>query len=77
MLFSKRIKEEQHEGRVDDRGNAAYAVIPRQCPEVTVLENIMTDEKGGMKKLGKFLGKESMATVKRLSQFFRIDGIDA
>lgn len=45
--------------------------------EVTVLENIMTDEKGGMKKLGKFLGKESMATVKHLSQFFKIDGIDA
>ena len=22
MLFSKRIKEEQHEGRVDDRGDA-------------------------------------------------------
>ena len=35
MLFSKRIKEEQHEGRIDDRGNAAYAVIPRQCSDET------------------------------------------
>ncbi|MBR6173905.1 MAG: hypothetical protein IKQ49_12175 [Eubacterium sp.] len=36
MLFSKRIKEEQHEGRVDNGGDAAYAVIPRQCSDETV-----------------------------------------
>ena len=41
--------------------------------EVTVLENLMTDENGGMKKLGKYLGVESRETVKHLSQFFSID----
>ena len=43
--------------------------------EVTVLENLMTDEKGGLNKFGKFLGKESLSTVKHMSQFFRIDGV--
>lgn len=43
--------------------------------EVTILENVMTDENGGMKKFGKFLGEESLKTVKHLSQFFKIAGI--
>ena len=41
--------------------------------EVTVLEDLMTDENGGMKKLGKYLGEESRKTVMHLSQFFHID----
>lgn len=41
--------------------------------EVTVLEDLMTDKQGGMKKLGKYLGEESKETVKHLSQFFSIE----
>ena len=44
--------------------------------EVSVLENIMTDENGGMKKFERFLGKESMNAVKHLSHYFMIDGIN-
>lgn len=44
--------------------------------EVTVLEGIMTDENGGMKKFERFLGKESMNAVKHLSHYFMIDGIN-
>ncbi len=40
--------------------------------EVTVLEYVMTDEAGGMKKLGGYLGKESLEAVKHMSQFFKI-----
>lgn len=43
--------------------------------EVSVLEYVMTDEKGGMKKFGKYLGKESLDTVKHLSKYFKIDGV--
>ncbi len=43
--------------------------------EVTILENIMTDDNGGMKKFGRFLGKESLKSVKYLSHFFKIEGV--
>ena len=41
--------------------------------EVSVLEVIMTDENGGMKKLGGFLGNESRKTVEHLAHYFKID----
>ncbi|MBR6364581.1 MAG: hypothetical protein IKS10_00570 [Lachnospiraceae bacterium] len=40
--------------------------------EVTVLEDLMTDEKGGIKRFGPYLGVESRKTVEQLSQFFDI-----
>lgn len=43
--------------------------------EVSVLEVIMTDENGGMKKLGEFLGNESRKTVEHLAHYFKIDCI--
>lgn len=41
--------------------------------EVTVLEYLMTDENGGMEKFGRFLGAESMETVKHMSKYLGID----
>jgi hypothetical protein len=41
--------------------------------DVSILEYIMTDERGGMKRLGKYLGKESLESVKHMSQYFNID----
>lgn len=40
--------------------------------EVSVLEVIMTDENGGMTKLGKYLGAESVKAVEHLSHYFKI-----
>lgn len=44
--------------------------------EATVLEYLMTDVNGGIRKLGKYLGRKSRATVNHLSQFFSIDTIE-
>ena len=40
--------------------------------EVSVLEVIMTDEKGGRAKIGKYLGTESLKAVEHLSHYFNI-----
>lgn len=40
--------------------------------EVSVLEVVMTDKKGGMAKLGKYLGTESLKAVEHLSRYFKI-----
>ena len=40
--------------------------------EVTVLENLMTDEDGGFDRFEQYLGTESRKTVMQLSHFFDI-----
>ena len=40
--------------------------------EVSVLEMVMTDEDGGMKKLGKFLGPKSRSAVEQMAPYFNI-----
>ena len=40
--------------------------------EVTVLEDLMTEDNGGFRKLGRYLGEESLKSVRHLSQFFDI-----
>ena len=40
--------------------------------EVSVLEMVMTDEDGGMKKLGKFLGPKSRSAVEQMASYFNI-----
>lgn len=39
--------------------------------EVTVLEHLMTDEKGGMDRIEKYLGKESRETVNHMAKYFK------
>ena len=40
--------------------------------EVSVLEGIMTDENGGLKKFEKFLGQESLKAVEHMAKYFNI-----
>ena len=40
--------------------------------EVTVLEDLMTEDNGGFRKLGRYLGEESLKSVRHLSHFFDI-----
>ena len=40
--------------------------------EVSILEVIMTDEKGGIENMKKYMGKESLAAIEHMSQFFNL-----
>ncbi len=40
--------------------------------EVTVLEDLMTEDNGGFRKLGRYFGEGSLKSVRHLSQFFDI-----
>ena len=46
--------------------------IKKMFPGYILVEMVMTDEDGGMKKLGKFLGPKSRSAVEQMASYFNI-----